>query len=151
MPVRKRRTLVVVANGTTASAYENDGVGHGLHPLPGFELSVESPPTRELGAERPGRVHDRFGPGRHAMEPKADWHRQGKTEFARSVAERLDSVLEAGHVDRLVLVAPPTMMGDLRAALSRQTHDLVDGEITKDLTRSNRSELEAQIGGVLAV
>ena len=141
----------MVANGTTAMAYENDGVGHGLRPLPDFEISVASPPTRDLGAERPGRVHDRFGPGRHAMEPKADWHRQGKTEFARSVAERLDSIVQAGHVDRLVLVAPPTMMGDLRAVLSRQTRDLVDGEITKDLTQSSRSDLEAQIGGFLAV
>ncbi len=141
----------MVANGTTALAYENDGVGHGLHPLPAFEISVESPPTRDLGAERPGRVHDRFGPGRHAMEPKADWHRQGKTAFARSVAERLEAAVEAGQVDRLVLVAPPTMMGDLRAALSRQVHDLVDGEITKDLTRSSRADLETQIGEVLAV
>ena len=141
----------MVANGTSATAYENDGVGNGLHPLPEFEFHVESPPTRELGAERPGRVHDRFGPGRHAMEPKADWHRQGKTEFAQAIAERLETAIQKGHLDRLVLAAPPTMMGDLRTVLSRRARDMVSGEITKDLTQCSRTELEAQIGGVLAV
>ena len=151
MPVQKLRTWVVVANGTTARAYKNVGVGKGLEPSPAFEIGVESPPTRELGTERPGRVHDRFGPGRHAMEPKADWHRQDKTAFARAIAERLDSVARKGQVDRLVLVAPPTMMGDLRTVLSQQTRDMVSGEVTKDLTHSSPSELEAQISGVLAV
>ena len=109
------------------------------------------PPTRDQGSERPGRVHDRFGPGRHAMEPKADWHRQDKTAFARSLAERLDSIARDGKADRFVLVAPPTMMGDLRAALSPHLRDMVTGEITKDLTHANPSEIEAQVGGVLAV
>ncbi len=151
MPVPKRRTLSLVANGTTAKAYENTGVGKGLTPMPDFEMAIENPPTREQGTERPGRTHDRFGPGRHAMEPKADWHRQDKAAFARTLAERLDTVVRTGPIDRLVLIAPPTMMGDLRAMLTPQTRDLVSAEITKDLTHIGPSEIEAQIGDVLAV
>ena len=151
MPIRKRRTWIVVANGTTARALECEAVGKGLNPAPAFGMTVESPPTRELGSDRPGRVHDRFGPGRHAMEPKADWHRQDKAMFAKAVGERIGSAARDGVFDRMVLVAPPTVMGDLRAALDRNTRDLVSGEVTKDLTSSTESEIERHVGTVLAI
>lgn len=151
MPAAKRKTVIVVANGTTARGYVNTGVGKGLDPAPLFDIAIDNPPTRDQGSERPGRVHDRFGPGRHAMEPKADWHRQDKAAFARTLAERLETAARDGAADRFVLVAPPTMMGDLRGALSPHVRDLVSGEITKDLTHCGLSELEGQVGGVLAV
>ena len=151
MPVRKRTTWVVVADGARARALENTGVGKGLDPSPILEMEVEPRPTRDLGSDRPGRVHDRFGPGRHAMQPKADWHRQDKADFLKSVAERLDSAAQDGAFDRLVLIAPPTAMGHLRAALNDKTRASIAGEITKDLTHASRSEIESQIGSVLAV
>lgn len=151
MPIRIRRIWIVVANGTTARALENEGAGKGLNPAPAFEMTIESPPTRDLGSDRPGRVHDRYGPGRHAMEPKADWHRQDKAAFAKSVVDRIESAARNHAFDRLILVAPPTVMGDLRAALGRHTHDLVSGEITKDLTHCSPDELVEHVGGVLAV
>ena len=151
MPIRKRRTWIVVANGTTARALENEGIGKGLDPAPAFEMTVASPPTRALGSDRPGRVHDRFGQGRHAMEPKADWHRQEKAEFAKAVAERIGSAARDRVFDRLVLVAPPTVMGDIRAALDRHARDLIIGEVTKDLTRSGLAEIEQHLDNVLVV
>lgn len=151
MPASKRKTWVLVANGTTARVLENTGVGKGLQRSPAFEMHVESQPTRDLGSDRPGRVHDRFGPGRHAMEPKADWHRQDKLAFAKAIAERLDSAAQAGEYDRLVLVAPPTVMGDLRATLDGHTRALICGEVTKDLTHGGPAEIEMHIGGALAV
>ena len=151
MPIRKRRTWIVVANGTTARALENEGVGKGLDPAPAFEMTIESRPTHELGSDRPGRVHDRFGPGRHAMEPKADWHRQEKAEFAKAVAERIGSAARDHVFDRLVLVAPPTVMGDIRAALDHHARDLIIGEVTKDLTRSGLAEIEQHLDNVLVV
>ena len=151
MPVRTRRTWVVVANGTTAKALENDGVGKGLNPTPSFEMHVDTSPTRDLGSDRPGRVHDRFGPGRHSMEPKADWHRQEKTAFAKAIAERLASAARDGTVDRLILVAPPAMMGDLRSALDDHAQSLISGELTKDLTQRPNAEIADHIGEFLAV
>lgn len=123
----------------------------GLHPSPAFELTAGSPPTRDIGSDRPGRVHDRFGPGRHAMEPKVDWHRQDKAMFAKAVAEKIESAVQDRVCDRLILVAPPTVMGDLRAALDRHSHDLVSGEVTKDLTHCSPAEIAEQVSGVLAV
>lgn len=151
MPVRKCKTWVLIANGTSARALENDGVGKGLRPAPDFEMAVENPPTREQGSDRPGRVHDRKGAGRHAMEPKADWHRREKSLFAKAVAERLAAAADGSAFDRLVLVAPPTAMGDLRTALDDRIRKLIVGEITKDLTHGTDAEIERQVGEVLAV
>lgn len=151
MPVPKRRTWVVVADGARARALENTGIGKGLDPSPAFEMQVEPRPTRDLGSDRPGRVHDRFGPGRHAMEPKADWHQQEKADFLNTVVERLDTAARDGVFDRLVLIAPASAMGYLRGALADRTRALIAGEITKDLTHGTLSEIERHIDGVLAI
>ncbi|NNG05772.1 MAG: host attachment protein [Inquilinus sp.] len=151
MPAKALRTWIVVADGARARVMLNEGVGKGLSPVPGLEMVDDNPPTREQGSDRPGRTHDRMGPGRHAMEPRADWHRQEKALFAKSIAERLTAELDRDAFDRLVLIAPPAAMGDLRAALDDRAHKLVAGEITKDLTHAGDAEIEDAVGPVLAV
>ncbi|MEE8271455.1 MAG: host attachment protein [Alphaproteobacteria bacterium] len=151
MPVRRLTTWVLVADGGRARILRNDGVGKGLQPVAAAVFAVDNPPTRDQGSDRPGRVHDRMGTGRHAMEPKADWHRAEKVHFASSIAERLDAAAGRGDFDRLIVIAPPAALGDLRTALDDRTRRLVTGEIAKDLTNSPDSDVERQVGTILAV
>ena len=53
--------------------------------------------------------------------------------------------------DRLVLVAPPTALGDLREALSDPVRSLVRAELDKDLTKIPVAELPSHLGAVLPV
>ena len=151
MPAHAPKTWIVVADGARARILLHEGVGKGLSQVPGLEMTTDHQPTREIGSDRPGRTHDRMGPGRHAMEPRADWHRQEKAQFAKSIAERLAAELDRRSFDRLILIAPPTAMGDLRAALDDRTHALVAGEITKDLTKASDADITDQVGTLLAV
>ena len=144
-------TWVLVADGARARVYRNDGPGKGLVALPDQAASITIPPTRDLGTDRPGRTHDRFGPARHAMAPRADWHTAEKRAFAASLAERLGEVERQGAFDRLILVAPPKTLGDLRKACGAHVRDKVAGEISKDLTHATDSEIAEQVGQVLAV
>ena len=139
--MKKTVTWILVADGARARILKNEGPGKGLHPAVDETFEQPLPPTRELGVERPGRVQESATSERHAMVPRVDWHRFEKTKFARSMAKLLDAAAARGDFDRLVLVAPPKTLGDLRAALGPRCRALVSGELAKDLTQVTVAEL----------
>jgi protein required for attachment to host cells len=83
------------------------------------------------------------------MEPHHDFHRFQKRQFAKKMAELLNVAAQAQRFGRLILVAPPKALGDLRAELSEGARALVVHEIHKDLTRLELPKLEEQIQTVV--
>ncbi|MDO8838217.1 MAG: host attachment protein [Parvibaculum sp.] len=109
------------------------------------DMTVLNPPTREQGTERPGRVFESTGARRSAYEPPTDLHRQAKRDFARAVAETLLEKTREGAFDKLIIVAPPEMLGDLRAAMAPETKALLIGERAKDYTQLTPREIKEQL------
>ncbi len=134
-----------------ARLFANDGPGKGLAPVRDGDMTGDHAPTRDINADRPGRIFDRLGGGRHAKEPPGDTHRNAKRDFAHLVAARLDTEAKRRAFDRLVLVAPPQALGDLRACLGNGVRATVSAELNKALTHSKDHELLKPIGAVLAV
>lgn len=146
-------TWVLVADGKRGQLYRNDGPEHGLERVPDGSFESDLPPTHAGAAisERPGRVQESASSSRHGVEPRVDLRRALKTAFAATLAEKLDAALARGACQRLVLVAPPRILGDLREHLSPRGRAAVAGEINKDLTHLGLSALAERIGKVLAV
>ena len=86
---------------------------------------------------------------RHAIEPRTDPHRELKRTFAHELADMLDQRLTEKAYDRLVIVAPPKALGDLRAALSAHVKPLVYAELNKDLVKTPTAELPSHLGAVM--
>lgn len=145
------KTCIVVADGAHARAYLNDGPGHGISELPAYSRDIDLKASRDIDADRPGRTFDSGGQGRHAMESPTDSQRHAKDEFARELAVQINAAMTAGEFDRLVLIAAPATLGDLRQHLSKQSSDNIHGEIAKDLTKASIKEILMQVGSVLAV
>jgi len=145
------RTWIVLADGARARILVNLGPGKGLKPILSREDESVRKPTREQGTDRPGRVYDRGGQGRHAMEPRVDWHEFEKTRFAKDLSHLLDRAALDKAFDRLVLVAPPTALGNLRTALNVQTKRLITGEVPKDLTKAQDQDLPAKLADTIAL
>ena len=141
-------TWVLVADGQRARIVENGGPGKGLRPVTPEPLVHPDPPSRDLGTDRPGRVGESVGGARHAIEPRTDPHRDEKRRFAHELADRLDRAAGEGAFARLILVAPPQMLGDLRDVLTARTRALVAAEIDKDLTKSTDRELKAHLDAI---
>lgn len=136
------RIWIVVADGETARIYSALGRTARLEQALPYELRMPDPPTREQGADKPGRVFDSHGAGRHAIQPHADWHREAKHQFAREIAELLKRKAQEDQFDELVVVAPPPVMGDLRKDFDEHTKARVKAEVTKDLTKLSPTELQ---------
>jgi protein required for attachment to host cells len=145
------RTWIVVADGAQARILLNQGPGKGLEPALEEQSDEARQASRNLGSDRPGRVHDRFGPGRHTIVPRVDWHQFEKQKFAREMASILDSAAERKSFDRLILIAPPKTLGALRSAMHKNTARLVAGEVPKDLTQVTVGELPDHLRDVIVV
>ena len=150
--MKKTITYVLVADGARARIYVNDGPGKGLQALSGATHKADlHHHSRDVKSDKPGRAIDAATGQRSAMEPHQDWHRFEKHKYAREMAKVIDSAAANRAFDRLILVAPPATLGDLRTALGEQTLKLVSGELAKDLTRHAEQELPQHLGGMLAV
>ncbi len=99
--------------------------------------------------DRAGRVSERKGPGRHAMEAPTPPNRHEEQEMARRVAENLAGLVHRHEIERLVLVAPPHMLGSLRKVLDGPTRSRVTAEHGKDLSKLSEHELCKRLRGLL--
>lgn len=143
------KTWVLIADGARARVLLNEGPGNGLHPVDDHEFRGDHSSTHDLVSDREGRGVS-SGAGRHsAMPSHSDPHRELKRGFAHELAGVLAAGLNAKSYDRLVIVAAPATLGDLRAAISSPVRATVAGEIAQDLTKNPNSEIAAHLKDVL--
>jgi len=126
-------TWVVVADGEKALFLRNEGDAT----YPNLEVvravHGENPPTREQGTDRPGRLSD--GPSVHrSAVADTDWHRLEKERFADEIAERLYRMAHRGDFERLIIAAPPLVLGEMRKKLHKEVTGRVVAEVPKTLT-----------------
>jgi protein required for attachment to host cells len=148
--VQKIVTWIVVADGARARVFVNEGVGKGVTERLDRAFVGSRRLNQDIQADRPGRAFESTGQARHAMEPRTDPHRHAEREFIREFVAWLAEEARTSPMDRLVLIAAPQTLGDLRQLLPKPLAAKVTGELAKDLTRATPAEIEAQIGGILA-
>jgi protein required for attachment to host cells len=144
------KTWILIADAAHARVLETYGPGKPLIAVPDFEMRADLPRSHDLGTERPGRTHESAGTARHAIEPRTNPHKQLEHDFTVLVAQRLNAAAAAKSFDRLVIAAPPAMLGDLRHALHKQTLDRVAAEVPKDLVKIADLDLRSHFANVIA-
>lgn len=143
------RTWILIADASRAHVLTTRGPKTNLERIDEMTLASELPPTHEIVDDRQGRTFDSAGPGRHAYEPHTDPRRALKGDFAQVVAAMLDEQAREKAFDRLVVVAPPTMLGELRTRMSNAVRSMVTAEIDKDLTKIPDGDVARHLADVL--
>jgi len=138
------KRLYVIADGGRARFVAMDDAGD-FHTLSSFVSSEMHQRTSDLGRDRPSRVKESANPSRHAVEPKHDLHDAVKEDFVRQVAAAVDPEHSERKFDDLILVAPPRVLGELRASLSKAMAKAVVKELQKDLTKVADHELRSHL------
>jgi len=146
---RRKITWAVVADGTKALILVNEGSDAAPNMSVLSKTEFKNPATREQGTDKPGRRSD-GGPGHRSAMEGSDWHEFEKDRFIDEVAERLNRAVQRGLFERLIIVAPPRVLGQLRPALSAQATACVVAEIGSDLTGHRVEEIEKHIAKALA-
>lgn len=137
---------VVVADGEKALFLRNEGDWK----YPNLEvfrsIQEDNPPTHDQGTDRPGRFSD--GPTLHrSAVDETDWHRIEKERFAKGIADRLYRAAHRGDFERLVVVAPPLVMGEMRKEFHKEVEQRIVGEVPKTLTNHTIDEIEKILTG----
>lgn len=132
---------VMVGDGEKALFFRNEGDAT----YPNLQIvnvmEQHNPKSSEQGTDRPGRSSSSVGTARSAMQ-ETNWHKLEKHRFAKEIADVLYSAAHRGQYSKLVIAAPPMIMGDLRKAMHKEVSDKVVAEVSKDLTNMPPPEIE---------
>lgn len=151
MPTTSKATWIVIADGMHARILRQDAPGGNLVPALAEEMIDPAVHgfARDLKSDHPGRAFDTGSGARHAMEPRHDPHVQQKQRFAKQVAELINAAAGRNEFGKLILVAPPKTLGELRTDLDERARKRVSGELDRDLIRTPMAELRTHLKGVL--
>ena len=126
-------TMILVADGRKMLFFRNEGEAD----LPTLALVSQAAqadqPTREQGSDAPGRSAGTHGASGSTMQ-QTDFHQQDENRFAAEAADMLKRAALAGDFRRLIVVAPPRTLGELRKHYHKEVESRIVGEVAKDLT-----------------
>jgi len=131
---------VLVTDGGRAFVFRNEGqIGQPSLAVV-RDYDNDTPPTRELGTDKPPRVQESASFARSAAE-QPDYHQRAEDRFVERVAADMDADLKAGDFSELIVVAPPVALGTYRKAASQAVQKATVMEINKDLTNHPPHEI----------
>jgi len=131
--MKKPKICYVIADGGRARFVERDENG-AFRTVSSFVSTELHAKSSDLGRDRPARAMESATPARSAIEPRRDLKEAAKEDFVKIVADEVDAEHERLKFDRLVLVAPPGVLTQLKQKLSKAMAERVVDGLQKDLT-----------------
>src|SRR5918995_970168 len=113
-------TWILIADGARARLLEQDRKSRHFNPTSEQEFFGSRAQSKEIASDDRGRSFD---------------------SAARGLSDHLEKAANQHRFDRLVLVAAPKALGDLRELLPKTVHGKIVAEIDKDLTNVPTREL----------
>ena len=141
MAILTNGTWVLIADGEKALFLRNELDAQNPNLEVVRKQAQDNPASREQGAHKPGRMDDTGAGQRSAMED-TDWHELAKARFADDLADKLYEMGHQGQFERIVLVAPSRVLGELRDKLHKEVREKVAAELAKDLTNHPLDKVE---------
>ncbi len=145
---------VLVADGRKMLFFRNEGD----EAFPNLEVvsatEQKNPKTSEQGTDAPGSSFSAAGSHRggttssqvgahnRSAYSQTDFHQLEENRFAADAAEMLNKRALANEFEKLLIVAPPTTLGELRKHYHKELEQRLVGEIAKDLTNHPVDQIE---------
>lgn len=127
------KSFIVVADGRKMLFFRNEGDAD----YPNLEVvrvrEQDNPPTDEQGSDAPGSAFASVGASRSSYE-QTDFHQLEEDRFASETADLLKKRAFNNDFEKLLIVAPPRTLGELRKHYHKEVEQRLIGEIPKDLT-----------------
>ncbi len=141
------RTWILIADGSGARILEALGEGSGFHQISGDQVLVDDAP---VGFEDRGNV-DHGTQGGTPIGPRRNIAKALETLFASQLSAMLAGYLRSNAFDRLIVVAPPAMLTELRKMIGPNVREKIIAEIAEDLTKIPNSEISTHLDDVVAL
>ena len=145
-------TWILVADAHRARCLEQTAQNAPLIELADFvhphaHMTSETSPDRTGDA---GKGHGRTGHAGTQFEPKTEAGAKERHSFARQLADFLNQGVAKQRCDRIALIAPGPMLGELKPLLSPAADKLLHRSVATDLTHYQGPELKQRVQHALS-
>ena len=151
--LRRRKVWICLADGAHARIVARADEGMEFSAPYSMVMECDSRDahhrSRDLRADRPGRIQESANAAHHAIVPRTDPLRASKAEFIRVVARYLDEAGVRNDYDALFLVAPAACLKMLSAALQPATRRKVISTKAKDLMKVPLARLALHLSKIV--
>lgn len=132
--------LVMVADGRKIMMFRNKGDSE----YPQLETQIvrqqDNPADRDQASDAPGRSSSPVG--RHGTVAQTDFHELEEQRFAVEAANLLKTSALNHEFEKLIVIAPPNALGEIRKHYHKEVQSRIVGEIAKDLVNHPVPEIE---------
>lgn len=136
---------VMVADGRKLLFFRNDGDAANLNLQVEHAEEQSNPSDLDQKTDLAGRASStrggNFAAGGGTMG-EVDFHQLEEDRFAADAAEMLKKRALANEYEKLIIVAPPRTLGELRKHYHKEVESRLLGEIDKDLTGHPVDQIE---------
>lgn len=134
-------SVVLVADGRKMLFLRNEGDNEFPNLVVEEAQEQENPATRDQATDAAGRASSPQGAAQSSVEP-TDFHQIEEDRFAADAAAMLKKRALANDFERLIIVAPPRTLGELRKHYHKEVSSRLAGELDKDLTGHPIKDIE---------
>lgn len=136
--------MIVVADSSLVRIFTTDSASTPLQEIETIEHPEGRRHDRDMVSELPGKIQGGAG-GSHAFEDRTEPKQQEIINFAKRTADYLDDARKANKLQKLLIVAAPDFLGELRKQLSEQINEHVVFELAKNLTKLKAEDIRAHL------
>lgn len=119
--------IIAVVDGENFITYRNTGSGLNI------QLQKEAETESEDRPSNSGRSSSAGNPAEKQMEEDA---------FGKGVADKLNKMVLDGRIEKLIIIAAPRTLGELRRSYHVKLQEALVGEIDKTLTNASIEDIE---------
>jgi protein required for attachment to host cells len=127
-------SYVLVADGAKMLFFRNEGDADQLNLKVIAAEQQADEADRDIKTDAAGRKPSAPGMGGGSSAGETDFHQQAEDRFAAEAANRINRAALAGEFEKLIIVAPPKTLGELRKHYHKSVESRIAAEIAKDLT-----------------
>ncbi|MCW8924306.1 MAG: host attachment protein [Gammaproteobacteria bacterium] len=129
-------SMIVVADSTRARFFTAASANSDLIEVETLTNTEARLHDRDITSDLPGKSTGN-GSGGHAYQGKTDPKKYEVSRFAKRIADHLDATRNSNKLPRVLLVADPAFLGELRNHLSSATSEKVVFELDKNLAQQS--------------
>jgi protein required for attachment to host cells len=136
-------SYILVADGAKMLFFRNTGDAEKLNLTVLAAEQQADPYDRDIKTDQAGQKPGVPGSGAGFTAGENDFHKQAEDRFAAEAAQRINRAALANEFEKLIIVAPPKTLGELRKHYHKQVESRIAAEIAKDLTGHPVEKIEA--------
>jgi protein required for attachment to host cells len=141
--------MIVVADSSRARIFTVDSNRSPLNEIETMAHPEGRMHEQNMVSDMPGKDTGKGGGGDHSFQEKVEPKKEEMIEFAKRVADYLDDARKANHLNKLILVAAPAFLGELRNHLSKETSEKIIYELDKNLAQHDVEDIRAHLSTFL--